>query len=157
MTIDVTGASDLQLSQWLEAISREQARRQVLETAQQRADQLAVDYLDAAGVAMGDEWTQPAGAYDAYPQGWVVSHGGKSWISLTPANVWEPGVSGWREQTETADPPAWVRPTGAHDAYNEGDRVLFEGEVYTSLIDANTWSPSEYPAGWAAETPTSDL
>ena len=42
----------------------------------------------------------------------------------------------------------WVQPTGGHDTYNEGDKVIFEGEVYESTIDANTWSPSEYPQGW---------
>ena len=26
--------------------------------------------------------------------------------------------------------------------------VMFEGKVYESLINANTWSPSTYPAGW---------
>jgi len=44
--------------------------------------------------------------------------------------------------------PEWQQPTGSHDAYNTGDKVTFEGQVYMSLIDANTWSPSEYPAGW---------
>lgn len=44
--------------------------------------------------------------------------------------------------------PDWVQPTGAHDAYNTGDRVMFEGQVWESLIDANTWSPTAYPAGW---------
>lgn len=44
--------------------------------------------------------------------------------------------------------PEWVQPTGAHDAYNVGDRVIFEGKVYESLIDSNTWSPTAYPAGW---------
>ena len=29
------------------------------------------------------------------------------------------------------------------------DRVLYEGSVYESTIDGNTWSPEEYPAGWA--------
>ncbi len=42
----------------------------------------------------------------------------------------------------------WVQPTGAQDAYNLGDRVLFNGSTYESLIDANTWSPTVYPAGW---------
>jgi hypothetical protein len=42
----------------------------------------------------------------------------------------------------------WKHPTGAHDAYNKGDKVLFSGKVYESLIDGNTWSPSAYPQGW---------
>ena len=45
--------------------------------------------------------------------------------------------------------PEWVRPTGAHNAYNQGDKVTFEGQHYISLIDGNTYSPAEYPAGWS--------
>jgi hypothetical protein len=45
-------------------------------------------------------------------------------------------------------PAAWVQPAGAHDAYNTGDRVTFQGSVYESLINANVWSPTAYPQGW---------
>lgn len=44
--------------------------------------------------------------------------------------------------------PEWVQPTGSHDSYSIGDRVIFEGRVYESLIDGNTWSPVDYPQGW---------
>ena len=47
--------------------------------------------------------------------------------------------------------PIWSRPTGAHDAYNIGDRVHFPeatDPVYESLIDGNVYSPTEYPQGW---------
>ena len=44
--------------------------------------------------------------------------------------------------------PEWVQPTGSHDAYNVGDKVIYEGEVYESIIDSNTWSPTDYPQGW---------
>lgn len=44
--------------------------------------------------------------------------------------------------------PDWKQPTGAQDAYNKGDKVKFEGKVYESLINANVWSPTVYPAGW---------
>ena len=43
---------------------------------------------------------------------------------------------------------AFVQPTGAHDAYNAGDRVLYSGGVYESTIDGNVWAPDVYPAGW---------
>lgn len=49
------------------------------------------------------------------------------------------------------DYPVWVQPTGAHDAYQMGDRVHFptiNDPVYESLINANVWSPTVYPAGW---------
>ncbi len=44
--------------------------------------------------------------------------------------------------------PEWVQPTGSHDAYNIGDKVIFNGVVYESIIDGNTWSPVDYPQGW---------
>lgn len=44
--------------------------------------------------------------------------------------------------------PLWSQPTGAHDAYNKGDIVDYNGTLYESLIDGNTYSPEAYPAGW---------
>lgn len=44
--------------------------------------------------------------------------------------------------------PVWSQPTGAHDAYNTGDIVNYNGVLYKSLIDGNTYSPETYPAGW---------
>lgn len=48
--------------------------------------------------------------------------------------------------------PVWTQPTGAHDAYNKGDVVNYNGALYESLIDGNTYSPEAYPAGWRAYT-----
>lgn len=44
--------------------------------------------------------------------------------------------------------PVWSKPTGAHDAYNIGDIVDYNGTLYESLIDGNVYSPEEYPDGW---------
>ncbi len=44
--------------------------------------------------------------------------------------------------------PVWSQPSGAHDAYNTGDIVNYNGTLYQSLIDGNTWAPDAYPAGW---------
>lgn len=44
--------------------------------------------------------------------------------------------------------PVWSQPTGAHDAYNRGDIVNYNGVLYESVIDGNTYSPDAYPAGW---------
>ena len=44
--------------------------------------------------------------------------------------------------------PVWSQPSGAHDAYNTGDIVNYNGTLYQSLIDGNTWSPEAYPQGW---------
>ena len=44
--------------------------------------------------------------------------------------------------------PVWSQPSGAHDAYNTGDIVNYNGTLYKSLLDGNTWSPEAYPQGW---------
>lgn len=44
--------------------------------------------------------------------------------------------------------PVWAQPTGAHDAYNNGDIVNYNGVLYESQIDGNVYSPDAYPAGW---------
>ena len=48
--------------------------------------------------------------------------------------------------------PEWVQPTGAHDAYQKGDKVTYNGSHYISLIDANVYTPEQYPAGWEKQT-----
>ena len=48
--------------------------------------------------------------------------------------------------------PIWAQPTGAHDAYNTGDIVDYNGTLYKSLIDGNIYAPDAYPAGWEVYT-----
>lgn len=45
----------------------------------------------------------------------------------------------------------WKQPD-ATNAYSTGDKVLFEGNIYVSLINNNVWSPTAYPAGWKLES-----
>lgn len=148
--MDIGEATDAELSQLKRLIDTELERRRTLAQVPDQMDKLVRDMLAAAGQVEGDEWVQPTSAMDAYPRGWTVEHDGKTWVSLTPANVWRPGTSGWREIVEEGTAPEWVQPTGAHDAYQTGDHVMFEGQEYVSLIDANTWSPTTYPQGWEA-------
>ena len=42
--------------------------------------------------------------------------------------------------------PEWVQPTGAHDAYNIGDKVTHNGKTWVSDVDNNVWEPGVY--GW---------
>lgn len=44
--------------------------------------------------------------------------------------------------------PIWSQPTGAHDAYNTGDIVNYNGTLYKSTMDGNVWAPDVYPQGW---------
>lgn len=48
--------------------------------------------------------------------------------------------------------PVWSQPTGAHDAYNKGDVVNYNGTLYQSLVDGNVYSPETYPGGWSVYT-----
>lgn len=48
--------------------------------------------------------------------------------------------------------PVWSQPTGSHDAYNKGDVVNYNGTLYKSLMDGNTFSPDAYPDGWELYT-----
>lgn len=43
--------------------------------------------------------------------------------------------------------PEWEQPDSTN-AYQIGDKVMFEGKTYESIIANNIWSPSAYPAGW---------
>ena len=63
---------------------------------------------------------------------WIPSELPALYLSMMPENVI----------------PEWVQPTGAHDAYSVGDKVIYEEKVYESVIDGNTWSPKDYPQGW---------
>ena len=43
--------------------------------------------------------------------------------------------------------PEFEQPDSTNP-YMKGDRVIFNGKVYESLIDNNVYSPEAYPAGW---------
>lgn len=57
---------------------------------------------------------------------------------------------------DPTDPPLWIQPTGAQDAYPANDvrgdptRVTFNGTVYLNTHgDGNIWPPNVF--GWTAE------
>ena len=124
--------------------------------------------LDESGYPI---WAQPSGAHDAYNAGDIVNYNGTLYQSTINGNVWSPDVypAGWTVYAATTEPeepepkpepepdpepeepptyPAWVQPTGAHDAYNTGDIVNYNGTLYKSVIDGNVWAPDAYPQGW---------
>ena len=90
-----------------------------------------------------------------YAAGTRVRHSGSLYECATAhksAEEWSPpgAASLWspvKVDSETGL-DEWTRPTGAHNAYGKGDKVVYKGSVYESAIDGNTWSPEEYPAGW---------
>jgi hypothetical protein len=103
---------------------------------------------DVAASDFAQPWVQPRGAHDAYALGATVLRAGITWRSVVAANVWEPGVFGWVDESTVVDTtPTWVQPTGAHDSFSKGAVVKFNGETWTSTLDANVWAPGVI--GWA--------
>ena len=95
-------------------------------------------------------------APSAYPQGWEEVSIDAGPIEPAPEEPDEPSTE--PEQPEEGgessdddpykDVPDFVQPTGAHDVYNVGDRVKYNGHVYESTIANNAYSPDAYPQGW---------
>lgn len=88
-----------------------------------------------------------------FATGDIVSYSGALYRCVqghTPQSNWTPDATPalWVSAVPEGVVPEWTQPTGAHDAYNIGDRVMFEGSMYESLINGNTFSPTAYPAGW---------
>lgn len=100
------------------------------------------------------EWQQPSST-NPYLTGDKVIYNGLVYESLIDNNVWSPDAypQGWQliSEPETEEPtetiPEWTQPD-ATNAYQIGDRVMYNGSIYESVIANNVWSPEAYPAGW---------
>lgn len=116
-------------------------------------------YIEKASVSLADE--DALQAVELFPQ-WVI---GRAYAvderlqyngvlyrvvqAHTSQADWTPDITPALFVVVSLDEwPEFVQPTGAHDAYKKGDKVTFEGKHYISLIDANVYSPTAYPAGW---------
>ena len=44
--------------------------------------------------------------------------------------------------------PPFVKFNGAHNCYNEGDKITYNEKKYICKINGCVWSPDEYPAAW---------
>lgn len=105
-------------------------------------------------------WEQPEST-NGFMAGDKVYHNGLLYVSTVDYNTWEPGIEGnpWElvveEQPEVSEPEnsePEVKEYVAGTLYAMGDHVIFNGVEYESLIDNNSWSPADYPAGWAEVT-----
>ena len=52
------------------------------------------------------------------------------------------------EEPETEEYPQYIQPQEAHDAYNTGDKITYNGKKYICKINGCVWTPDAYPAGW---------
>lgn len=117
--------------------------RSVLETASEE-DAYIMRYLY-------DEWDGNGVSYKKDQRLRYKDKLYKVLLDHTSQGDWIPGATP-SLYVEVSDPaieyPEWKKPTGAHDAYAKDDKVTYNGKKYISTIDANTYSPEEYPAGW---------
>ena len=113
---------------------------------------ILTDEQAEAVTSMYPEWA----AGTDYAVGVRVQYDGKLYRCVqahTSQEGWEPPVTPalWVRTAQEGEIPVWVQPTGAHDAYNKGDKVHYPSAtdpVYESLIDANVYSPEAYSQGW---------
>lgn len=52
------------------------------------------------------------------------------------------------EPGEEEEYKEFVQPTGAHDCYNMGDKIFYNGKKYICKINGCVWSPDVYPSAW---------
>lgn len=132
-------------------------------TPQERAIHLR-PYIEEAVASLSDEDALeavelfPGWAVDtAYPVGVRVRYADKLYRceqAHTSQEGWEPPVvpALWTEVAEPGTIPVWKQPTGAQDAYAQGDKVKYpdeQGDIWISDVDNNVWEPGVY--GWTKQ------
>ena len=162
--MDLPNKTDAELDEMRRAIGSEIRRRARMGASPERLDQTVREYQEEVGIKDGDDWVNPATALTRPMKGAKRTHKGKLWRSTIDHNVFEPGVSGWKLEAET-DPetgetiyPPFNRPSGAHDAYEAGDRITWtDGEVYEAKRDGVEWDPGNAPGDWAHIIPATPI
>lgn len=82
----------------------------------------------------------------------IVDRNGKLYRCLqshTSQENWKPEAapSLWVEITDPAEEwPGWKQPSGAHDAYQKGEKVSHNGKHWISTAENNVWEPGVF--GW---------
>lgn len=154
--MDYTTMTDEDLYTLIDGAKAELGKRQTKALVNEQVADILRTARESGAIetpTIGEEWEQPTDATNAYMKGDIVTHSGATWEATVDYCVWEPGISGWREQAGTDEdgneiPAEYLPPTGAHDVYNTGDRVTFDGNVYEAVMDNVSWSPTEYPPAW---------
>ncbi len=133
------------------ALTMKEARelRAMIEAIAERAELTAEEALSCTDLFPA--WDSST----TYAVGKRVRYNGSLYVCVqahTAQSDWTPdtAVSLWSTVKIDAGTgyDEFVQPTGAHDAYKKGDRVVYNGKVYESTIDANVYAPDAYPAGW---------
>lgn len=104
---------------------------------------------DSTALRMKEFYPEWAAGVD-YATGYKVQHGGTLYKCVqahTSQADWTPYATPALWVVVSIDEyPEWVQPTGAHDAYNTGDKVSYNGKHYICTADGNAYAPDVY--GW---------
>lgn len=110
----------------------------------------ATDEQAAAAAAIYPEWKETG----VYKTGDRVVYDGVLYKTLQDHNAqagWQPAAAASLfakvlipDDTTIYE---WEKPESTNP-YMKGDKVKFNGVIYVSTIDNNSWSPAEYPQGW---------
>ena len=118
----------------------------------QLIEQLAVtldDEIALTGVELFPAWV----AGKAYAVSDRAQYNGTLYKCIqahTSQADWMPDATPALWKTVSLDEyPEWVQPTGAHDAYNIGDKVTYNGQHYVCTSNGNVYAPDVY--GWQLE------
>lgn len=88
-----------------------------------------------------------------YLTGMLVQYDGKLYRVVQPhtsQSDWSPDrTPALFVEISVEEFPQWEQPTGAHDAYNKGDKVSDEGKHWISNKDGNVYKPGLVPGDWS--------
>ena len=138
----------------------EGANPQVATFARMQLPAMAATMTDEQAISVSTLWPEWSAASVEYKVDDVVQHTGHLYRceqAHTSQESWTPDAapSLWSQIDIAGDGvDVWTQPTGAHNAYNTGDRVHYptaSDPIYVSLIDGNVWAPDAYPQGWQLE------
>ena len=106
-----------------------------------RADSLTKEEMEKLSAVYSDYEVSKA-----YKVGDIFNYGGKLFVVLqahTSQTDWIPSEVPALYLNKMPDNVIgeWVQPTGGHDAYDKGDKVIYKGVVWTSKIDGNATIP----------------
>lgn len=138
----------------------EGANPQVATFARMQLPAMAATMTDEQAISVSTLWPEWSADSVSYKVDDVVQHADHLWRceqAHTSQESWTPDAapSLWSQIDIAGDGvDVWTQPTGAHNAYNVGDRVHYptaSDPIYVSTIDGNVWSPDAYPQGWQLE------
>lgn len=152
MIIDTTTLTDLadaDLYTATQKLGAEMQRRHTMASAETIIGQANRDWLGAAGREPGQPWIQPTGYHDAYPHGWEVTHGGKTWTSTRNGASGVPGESpDWREVATEGQVLDWSQPHAGSE-YPVGAIVRHNGRIWRNdHVTVNGWEPGTTGSQW---------